>query len=73
MQCGAPRVAVGDDPRDGNPVTSIVVNYVPENYAWRVNHYFRDGSAVSRNNQYALRDTSNDRKTQWAGTSTASR
>jgi hypothetical protein len=69
LSCGAPVVAVGDDPRDGNPVTAIGISYKPENSAWAVVYQFRDGTKIVRNNQYAMRDASvPGRKVQWRGT-----
>jgi hypothetical protein len=66
MNCGAPRTYLGED-RSANPVTKIVIKYSPDDHAWRVFHYLRDGLVVSRSEQYAIMDASNDRKTQWQG------
>ena len=67
LNCGTPHVAVGDDPRDNNPVVKIDVRYIPDDHEWRVFHYLRNGLVVSRTEQYAIMDASNDRKTQWQG------
>ena len=48
LNCGAPRLALGDDPRDFNPVVSVEVRYIPEDHAWRIFHNRRDGLVVSR-------------------------
>jgi hypothetical protein len=66
LNCGAPRVALGDEP-DNNPVVSVEIRYIPEDHAWRVFHNRRDGLVVSRSEQYAIQDASNDRKAQWQG------
>jgi len=67
LNCGAPRLALGDDPRDFNPVVSVEVRYIPEDHAWRIFHNRRDGLVVSRSEQYAIQDATNDYKTQWQG------
>src|SRR4029077_9375684 len=66
INCGAPRVALGDEP-DSNPVVSVDIRYIPEDHAWRIFHNRRDGLVVSRSEQYAIQDASNDRKAQWQG------
>lgn len=69
LVCGAPVVAYGDDKPDSNPVIGIAVAYNPDTRGWGIVYKFRDGSTVSRNNQYALRDASVDGyKVQWKGT-----
>ena len=64
--CAAPQVAVGDE-ADGNPVVSVEIKFIPEDHAWRIFHYMRNGLVVSRSEQYAVTDASNDRKAQWQG------
>jgi len=69
LKCGAAQIALGDDPRDRNPVIGVTVSYDPHLRAWGVMHMFRDGSTISRNTQYGMRDASEDgRKVQWKGT-----
>lgn len=65
--CGTPTVIIGDDAHDDNPVTSVEVNYNATDHAWRIFHYRRNGLVVARNEQYAIQDASNDRKSQWQG------
>jgi Aspartyl protease len=67
LNCGAPRVALGDEPGDNNPVVSVDIRYIPEDHAWRIFHNRRDGLVVSRSEQYAIQDASNDRRAQWQG------
>jgi len=67
LTCAAPRVLRGDDPRDTNPVVKVEVKYSDPDHAWRIFHHLRDGAVVSRSEQYAVLDTSNERKTQWKG------
>lgn len=64
--CGMPTVSIGDEP-DDNPVTSVEVRYNATDHAWRIFHYRRNGLVVARNEQYAIQDASNDRKSQWQG------
>ena len=66
--CSAPRVALGDDSRDNNPVVSVEIRYVPDDHAWRIFHKLRNGLVVSRSEQYAIQDASGDRRIQWQGT-----
>jgi len=66
MNCDAPRTYLGED-RSANPVAKIDIKYSPDDHAWRVFHYLRDGLVVSRSEQYAIMDASNDRRTQWQG------
>jgi len=68
LTCAAPRVALGDDPRDDNPVVSVEIKFVPEEHLWRVFHHLADGLVVSRSEQYAIQDASTDNKAQWQGT-----
>jgi hypothetical protein len=67
LNCGVPRVALGDDPRDNNPVVKIEIRYVADDHQWRVFHHRRDGLVVSRSEQYAIQDASNARTIQWQG------
>jgi hypothetical protein len=67
LNCGAPRVALGDDPRDNNPVVKVEIRYVADEHQWRVFHHLRDGLVVSRSEQYAIRDSSDARTIQWQG------
>lgn len=67
LNCAAPRVALGDDFADNNPVVSVEVQYYPEDHAWRVFHHRNDGLVVSRGEQYAIQDASTDYKAQWQG------
>ena len=67
ISCAAPRVALGDDPADNNPVVKVEVKYSNSEHAWRIFHHRRDGLVVSRGEQYAIQDASNERKTQWQG------
>ena len=66
LNCGAPQILVGDQ-NDPNPVTLAVVRYSWDNRSWGVGYQFRDGGVVVRNNQYAIEDMSNERRTQWQG------
>jgi hypothetical protein len=65
--CSAPVVALGEDPRDNNPVVSVEIKFLPEEHSWRVFHYLQNGLVVSRSEQYAMTDASNDSKAQWQG------
>lgn len=67
LTCAAPRVALGDDPRDDNPVVSVEIKFIPEEHMWRVFHNRADGLVVSRSEQYAIQDASTDNKAQWQG------
>ncbi|MBT1509439.1 SH3 domain-containing protein [Bradyrhizobium sp. SRL28] len=67
ITCAAPRVALGDDPADNNPVVRVDVKFIPEEHSWRVFHYRQDGLVVSRSEQYAIQDASTDNKAQWQG------
>ncbi|PSO32521.1 hypothetical protein [Bradyrhizobium sp. MOS002] len=67
LNCGAPQVALGDDPRDSNPVVGVEIRYAPDDHAWRIFHKRRDGLVVSRSEQYAIQDASDGRKIQWQG------
>jgi gag-polyprotein putative aspartyl protease len=67
LTCAAPRVAVGDDPRDNNPVVKIEVKYSNADHAWRIFHHLRNGLVISRSEQYGIQDASNEHKTQWQG------
>ena len=64
LACGAPRVALGDT-NDTNPVVNVAIKYVRADHSWRVFHHLRNGLVVSRSEQYAMQDASNDRKLQW--------
>jgi len=66
LNCSAPRVALGDEP-DNNPVVAVEIIYKAEDHAWRIFHHLRDGLVVARNEQYAIQDWTNNRKTQWRG------
>lgn len=68
IACAAPRVALGDDPADNDPVIGVVVKYMPEDHSWRVFHARKSGLVVSRSEQYAIQDASTDYKAQWQGT-----
>jgi hypothetical protein len=65
--CGAPRVLLGDDPRDNNPVVSVEVTYNPDAHAWHVFHRMANGQVISRSEQYAITDWSDNRRSQWTG------
>ena len=66
LNCSAPRVALGDEP-DNNPVVAVEIKYKAEDHAWRIFHHLRNGLVVARNEQYAIQDWTNNRKTQWSG------
>jgi hypothetical protein len=66
LNCSAPRVALGDEP-DNNPVVAVEIKYKVEDHAWRIFHHLRNGLVVARNEQYAIQDWTNNRKTQWSG------
>jgi hypothetical protein len=66
LVCGAPVVSVGDT-YDGNPVISVEVKYNAADHAWRVFHHRANGEVVSRSEQYAIVDASDDNKAQWRG------
>ena len=66
VNCGAPRVAIGDEP-DNNPVVNVSVRYDANDRAWRIFHRLRNGLVVSRSEQYAVLDATSERKTQWQG------
>lgn len=67
VTCGAPRVLVGDNSPDTNPVVKVEVSYVPEDHQWRIFHTLRSGLVVSRSEQYAITDGSTDNMAQWQG------
>ena len=67
LTCAAPRVALGDDSADNNPVVGIEIKFIPEEHLWRVFHRLADGLVVSRSEQYAIQDASTDNKAQWQG------
>ena len=67
ISCEAPRVLLGDETFDRNPVVSVDITYVPEDHSWRVFHTLRNGLVVSRSEQYAIMDASNRSKIQWQG------
>jgi hypothetical protein len=67
LTCDAPQIALGDDPRDTNPVVSVDVRYVVDEHQWRVIHHLRNGLIVSRSEQYAIQDVTNVSKVQWQG------
>ena len=65
--CGAPRVALGDDFRDNNPVVNVEVRHNPDDHSWRIFHILRNGLIVSRSEQYSILDASGSGRTQWRG------
>ena len=67
LNCVAPRFALGDDPRDNNPIIAVDIGYISIDRAWRIFRSRRDGLPVSRSEQYVVMDASNDWKTQWQG------
>lgn len=67
LNCGAPRVALGDDLRDINPVIGVTVRYLPDDHQWRVFHQLRNGLVISRSEQYTISDASDARRIQWQG------
>ncbi len=67
LNCSTPRVALGDEPNDINPVVGVEIKYKADDHAWRVFHQHRNGLVAARNEQYAIEDWSNNRKTQWQG------
>lgn len=66
LVCGAPRVSIGED-TSRNPVVEIEVKYNADDHAWRIFHHLADGTVVSRSEQYAIVDASDDHRTQWRG------
>ncbi len=67
LNCAAPRFALGDDPRDNNPIIAVDIGYISIDRAWRIFSSSRDGLLASRSEQYIIMDASNDRKTKWQG------
>ena len=65
--CGAPRVALGDNSRDNNPVVNVEVRHNPDDHSWRIFHILRNGLIVSRSEQYSILDASGSGRTQWRG------
>ena len=65
-ECNAPTVYPADN--DPNPVVSVEVNYDPSEHAWQVFHHRQDGSVVSRGQQYAMVDYSDQTRMEWGGT-----
>jgi len=66
--CGRPQVLFDLDRDPGtNPVVSVEVSYFPKDHAWRIFHHLANGAVVSRSEQYAITDMTDDHKTQWAG------
>lgn len=69
LVCEAPEVLIGADLiADPNPVIRVEVSYAPDTRSWEVFHYFAKGGAVSRTEQYAIRDLSDSKRTLWTGT-----
>jgi hypothetical protein len=67
LTCGAPRVFLGDEPGDRNPVVSVEVDYNGELHQWQVFHHHYNGMVTARAQQYAMEDWSNQQRTRWAG------
>lgn len=67
LVCGAPRVFLGDEPNDPNPVVSVEVNYDPSQHLWSVFHHHYNGLVAARMSQYAWEDWSNPNQMRWAG------
>lgn len=58
---------VGGGPSDPNPVVGVEVFY-SEEHIWHIYHHFQQGGVVSRSEQYAIVDMSDNNKVQWKGT-----
>ena len=68
LVCERPDVLIGSDlVSDPNPVIRVEVSYAPDTHNWQVFHYFAKGGAVSRAEQYAIRDLSDSKRTLWTG------
>jgi predicted aspartyl protease len=65
--CGAPKVFIGDEPGDRNPVVSVEVNYDSARHEWLIFHHHYNGLVAARNAQYAIEDWSNANQTKWGG------
>jgi len=63
ITCDEPRVIYGAT--GSNPVVQVDVVY--DEGEWSVVHYLASGRRISRRQQYAMRDTSDDVATQWRG------
>ena len=62
----APVVTVGGTDPGSDPVASLAVSYNPG--VWRVVYTLASGATINRADQYAMGDTSDNTRSQWAGT-----
>jgi hypothetical protein len=67
LVCDAPRVFIGDEPNDPNPVVSVEISYVGSDHAWKIFHHHANGLVAARAQQYAIEDATNNKRTAWAG------
>jgi hypothetical protein len=65
--CGAPRVSIGDEPNDPNPVVSVEISYVGSDHAWKIFHHHANGLVAARAQQYAIEDATDNQHTGWGG------
>jgi hypothetical protein len=64
--CGRPTVFLGDT-YDPDPVTNVRVQYNPDYHTWNILLYSGGGRIVSRAQQYAITDHTNDFQMKWGG------
>jgi hypothetical protein len=64
--CGRPTVFLGDT-YDPDPVANVRVQYNPDYHTWNILMYSNGGRIVSRSQQYAITDYTNDFQMKWGG------
>jgi hypothetical protein len=64
--CNRPTVFLGDT-YDPDPVTNVRVQYNPDYHTWNILMYSGGGRVVSRAQQYAITDYTNDFQMKWGG------
>jgi hypothetical protein len=67
LVCGAPKVFIGDEPHDPNPVVQVEVSYDQSRHEWLIFHHHANGLVAARAQQYAMEDWTNADQTKWAG------
>jgi hypothetical protein len=67
LVCGMPKVYVGDDPRDHNPVVRVEIQNSEIGVPWQIRHILANGQIINRGDQYNVRDWSDTHKSQWSG------
>jgi len=68
VNCGAPQIELGGEPGDNNPAVAVSISYRAKDHdKWRIVRTLRNGTVVSRAEQYAIVDLSDDHMTKWLG------